>query len=96
MSDTLFETRLPYCSKVNVVKIPIIPSEIAMNKKSVIYKIIYIIDGECEFKCKGIHTLLKNGDVAILTPGDAYKTTPHTVVTVANVYFTFDENLSKH
>lgn len=90
-----FADSYPYTSWLWTTVVPVIPREIKLIKRATTYRLLYLISGELEMVIANQSHTMRSGDVCFLAPGTQYITTPLSAVTVANLYFTFDKELSK-
>ena len=90
-----FADSSPYTHRLWTTLVPTIPREIKLAKQATTYRLLYLISGELELVVTKQRHFMHAGDICFLTPGTQYVTTPISTIKVANLYFTFDSELSK-
>ena len=90
-----FADSIPCTHRLWTTLVPVIPREVKLAKQATTYRLLYLISGELELVIARQRHLMHAGDICFLTPGTQYVTTPISTIKVANLYFTFDSELSK-
>ena len=90
MAEARYSDSHLYTILVKKGDLHVIPDEFDRVKKSVSYRIMCIVDGECQLFLSGESHRLSKNDICFLRPGDVYRTLPIQKMRALNIYFTFD------
>lgn len=84
----LFSNIKPLCYLVDEYR-TICPVLNEGPKHCAVYKLMYILDGECKVTCEGHEYILKKGDFFYMPPGVVYMTDVKNSLANVNIYFYF-------